>query len=334
MGRGRVADVLIDPCNRRLNYLRISVTDRCNLRCAYCIPLGEDRRLDHAEILRYEEILRLVRIGVGLGIEKVRITGGEPLVRRGLPALLAAIHRLPGIRDLSLTTNGLLLEEHLDALVAAGLRRINVSLDTLQRERYRHLTGVDALNRVLAAVDAALAAGLQPVKINVVALRGVNEDELIDLARLSLARPLHVRFIEFMPIGVSRFAGREPLLVPEIRRRLAPLGDLVPVPPGEMDGPAQRFRLPGAAGEIGFIPAISHQFCSRCNRLRLTAAGRLRPCLLSDREEDFKGPLRSGATDGELAAIFLAAARHKPSDHHLAVGEPAHVCCQMRSIGG
>jgi len=326
--------VLIDPCNRRLNYLRISVTDRCNLRCAYCIPLGEERRLDHAEILRYEEILRLVRIGVGLGIEKVRITGGEPLVRRGLPALLAAIHRLPGIRDLSLTTNGLLLEEHLDALVAAGLRRVNVSLDTLKRGRYRDLTGVDALGRVLAAVDAALTAGLRPVKINVVALRGVNEDELIDLARLSLARPLHVRFIEFMPIGASRLAGREPLLVPEIRRRLAPLGDLVPVPPGAMDGPAQRFRLPGAAGEIGFIPAISHHFCSRCNRLRLTAAGRLRPCLLSDREEDLKGPLRSGATDGELAAIFLAAARHKPSDHNLAVGEPAHVCCQMRSIGG
>ncbi len=326
--------MLIDPCNRRLNYLRISVTDRCNLRCAYCIPLGDDRRLDHAEILRYEEILRLVTIGVGLGIEKVRITGGEPLVRRGLPALLAAIHRLPGIRDLSLTTNGLLLEEHLDALVAAGLRRVNVSLDTLSRERYRELTGVDALERVLAAVDAALAAGLRPVKINVVALRGVNEDELVDLARLSLARPLHVRFIEFMPIGAPRLADRPPLLVPEIRRRLAPLGELTPVPPDAMDGPAERFRLPGAAGEIGFIPAISHHFCSRCNRLRLTAAGTLRPCLLSDREEDLKGPLRSGATDEELAAIFLAAARHKPSDHNLAVGEPAHVCCQMRSIGG
>ncbi|MEJ5357587.1 MAG: GTP 3',8-cyclase MoaA [Desulfobacterales bacterium] len=329
-----VPQTLIDPCNRRLNYLRISVTDRCNLRCAYCTPLEDGRRLEHAEILRYEEILRLVRIGVRLGIEKIRITGGEPLLRRDLPTLLAGIHRLPGIRDLSLTTNGLLLEEHLERLIAAGLRRVNVSLDTLKRERYREITGVDALGRVLAAIDAALAAGLHPVKINVVALPGVNEDELLDLARLSLARPLHVRFIEFMPIGRSRLSARAPLLVPEIRRRLAPLGELAPVPRDEMDGPAQRWRVPGAAGEIGFIPAISHHFCRRCNRLRLTAAGSLRPCLLSDREEDLKGPLRAGATDEELAAVFLAATRHKPSDHALAAGEAAHVCCQMQSIGG
>ena len=325
---------LIDSCNRRLNYLRISVTDRCNLRCAYCLPCEDIPRLAHEEVLRYEEILRIVRVGVRLGISKVRVTGGEPLVRKGIYEFLAGLSRLTEIRDLSLTTNGVLLADHLDELWSAGVSRINISLDTLTPARYRQITGVDAFQRVWDGIRAAEKRGFSPIKLNVVALRGVNDDELVDLARLSLESPLHVRFIEFMPIGQSRIEGKSPLLVPEIQERISVLGKLLPVERTEMDGPAHRYRFEGARGEIGFIPAISHQFCRRCNRLRLTASGQLRPCLLSDRQEDLKGPLRAGCSDAELAEIFFRATRHKPSDHNLAVGEPAHVCCQMRSIGG
>ena len=325
---------LIDSCNRRLNYLRISVTDRCNLRCAYCLPCEDIPRLAHEEVLRYEEILRIVRVGVRLGISKVRVTGGEPLVRKGIYEFLAGLSRLTEIRDLSLTTNGVLLADHLDELWSAGVSRINISLDTLTPARYRQITGVDAFQRVWDGIRAAEKRGFSPIKLNVVALRGVNDDELVDLARLSLESPLHVRFIEFMPIGQSRIEGKSPLLVPEIQERISVLGKLIAVERTEMDGPAHRYRFEGARGEIGFIPAISHQFCRRCNRLRLTASGQLRPCLLSDRQEDLKGPLRAGCSDAELAEIFFNATRHKPSDHNLAVGEPAHVCCQMRSIGG
>jgi GTP 3',8-cyclase len=327
-------DALIDACNRRLNYLRISITDRCNLRCVYCLPCEDVPRLAHDDILRYEELLRIVRVGVRLGICKVRITGGEPLVRKGVHGFLAELSRMPGIQDLSLTTNAVLLKENLKNLRSAGVSRINISLDTLKPDRYRRITGMDAFNRVWEGIRAAEAQGFSPIKLNVVALNGVNDDELVDLARLSLEFPFHVRFIEFMPIGQSQVPGKSPLLVPEIKERISVLGNLLQVERTEMDGPANRFRFEGAKGEIGFIPAISHQFCRRCNRLRLTASGQLRPCLLSDRQEDLKGPLRRGCSDEELAEIFFAATRHKPSDHNLAVGEPAHVCCQMRSIGG
>ena len=324
---------LIDRCQRRLNYLRISVTDRCNLRCAYCLP-GEDiPRLRHEDVLRYEEILRVARVAAGLGITKIRVTGGEPLVRRGVIDFLAELARIPGIRDLSLTTNGLLLKENAGRLRAAGVARVNVSMDTLDPGRYRDITGVDAFEQAWEGIRAAQAHGFHPIKINVVALRGVNDDELPALARLSLDSPLHVRFIEFMPIGRARFAGA-PLLFPEIMERISVIGRLLPVEGSPLDGPAHRYRFDGAQGEVGFIPAISHHFCSRCNRLRLTADGHLRPCLLSDRHEDVKGPLRSGGTDTDIVEIFLRATLHKPSDHNLAVGEPAHVCCQMRSIGG
>jgi GTP 3',8-cyclase len=325
---------LIDSCQRRLTYLRISITDRCNLRCTYCLPSEDIPRLRHQDVLRYEEILRVVRVAAGLGITKVRVTGGEPLVRKGVCDFLAELARVPGIRDLSLTTNGVLLEENAPLLKSAGVSRVNVSMDTLDPGRYRAITGVDAFDRAWAGIRAARAHGFHPIKLNVVALRGVNEDELPALARLSLDSPLHVRFIEFMPIGRSRIAGSPPLLFPEIMQRLGVVGRLLPVEGTPMDGPAHRYRFEGGQGEVGFIPAISHHFCSRCNRLRLTADGHLRPCLLSDRQEDVKGPLRSGCTDAEIAEIFFRATRHKPSDHNLEAGEPAHVCCQMRSIGG
>jgi cyclic pyranopterin phosphate synthase len=298
-------EALIDACNRRLNYLRISITDRCNLSCAYCLPCGDIPRLAHADILRYEEILRIVQVGAGLGISKVRVTGGEPLVRKGVYAFLSELSRIPGIRDLSLTTNGVLLMENIENIRSAGVTRINVSLDTLKPERYRDITGRMAFAQVWEGIRAAEALGFNPIKLNVVALSGVNDDELVELARLSLRFPFHVRFIEFMPIGQSRIGARPPLLVPEIQERIRVLGTLVPVPRTEMDGPAHRYRFEGGRGEIGFIPAISHQFCSRCNRLRLTASGQLRPCLLSDRQEDLKGFLCVGCSDEDLVEIFF-----------------------------
>jgi len=329
-----IPKTLIDPYKRHLSYLRISITDRCNLRCIYCMPREMIPKLEHADVLRYEEILRVAKVAAGLGITKLRVTGGEPLVRRDVCDLLTQLNRTPGIREVSLTTNGVLLTERLDDLLAAGVRRINVSLDSLKPERFAAITRVDCFQKVWDGIMAALDRGMAPVKINVVALRGINDDELPDLAALSLRYPVHVRFIEQMPIGEAAMRPVQPLLTPEIKTLLAPLGRLEPVPATANDGPAERHRIPGAPGEIGFISALSHHFCDRCNRLRLTASGGLRPCLLSDHEEDMRTPLRQGASDVELAQVFLSAVRHKPARHHLA--EPRHeeIASAMSGIGG
>ena len=325
---------LVDRHDRRLNYLRISVTDRCNLRCTYCVPPGRIPWLSHDEILRYEEILRIVRVGVGLGITKIRVTGGEPLVRKGVIGFLQSLSDIPGISELTLTTNGVFLDEHIDAIRAAGIRRLNISLDTLQRDKFTRITGSDAFDRVWQGIESAKQSGFEPIKINVVAIRGVNDDELVDFSRLTFAYPYHIRFIEHMPIGKSRIEASLPLLVPEIKAKIGVLGEMRPVEKNADDGPAERFRFKEAAGEIGFISALSHHFCDSCNRLRLTASGQLRPCLLSDRQLDLKGPMRAGCDDHQLAEVFLQAVRNKPSDHNLAVNDPTGVSCQMSSIGG
>ena len=325
---------LIDPCNRHLNYLRISITDRCNLKCIYCVPRDQIPRLSHDEILTYEEILRVVRVGVKLGISKIRVTGGEPLVRKGVYDFLSELSRIEGLADLSLTTNAVLLEDNLKKIESAGITRINISLDTLKREKFARITGMDQFDQVWQGIEGALEMGFHPIKINVVALNGVNDDELADMAQLSFDYPFHVRFIEYMPIGESQMGNGPLLLAPEIKKRISLLGNLVPVRNSANDGPAQRYRFEGALGEIGFIHALSHHFCDRCNRLRLTARGRLRPCLLSNLHEDVKGPLRSGCSDNQLAEIFFKAVRHKPSDHNLSVQDPSRVCGQMHSIGG
>ena len=317
-----------------MNYLRISITDRCNLKCIYCVPRDLIPRLTHDEILTYEEILRLVRVGVKLGISKIRVTGGEPLVRKGVYAFLAQLSRTDGLTDLSLTTNAVALKDNLERIKSAGIKRINVSLDTLKPEKFAKITGLDLFDQVWQGIEGALEMGFHPIKINVVALNGVNDEELIDMARLSFNYPLHIRFIEYMPIGQSQMGNGPLLLAPEIKKRLSGLGRLIPVRSSADDGPAQRYRFDGAQGEIGFIHAMSHHFCDRCNRLRLTAQGQLRPCLLSDHHEDVKGPLRDGCSDDQLAEIFLKAVRHKPSDHNLALENPVRVCGQMNSIGG
>ncbi len=326
---------MIDALAREISYLRISITDRCNLRCFYCAPVQEMVKLTHDDILRYEEFLRLARVAVELGLTKIRVTGGEPLIRKEVAAFIADLHRLPGLTEVCLTTNGVLLAEKSPALWAAGLRRLNVSLDSLNPDRFRRLTSGDCYHQVWEGIQAATAQGFHPIKINCVVLRGVNDDELLDFARLSREYPYHIRFIEFMPLG-SLHRWREDYYIPssELLARLVPEGPLEELPASPMAGPARRFRFPGAAGEIGFISPLSQHFCASCNRLRLTADGRLRPCLLDPREIDVKGPLRRGANQEELTALFQEAVRAKPLCHPQVARELAPGPRPMRGIGG
>ena len=324
---------LIDKYKRHLNYLRISITDRCNLKCLYCMPSGPAYKMDHDEILRYEEILRIVRIGIRLGISKVRITGGEPLVRKDCCDFLDALTRLRGLTDISLTTNGVLLPEYIGRIVSTGIKRLNISLDTLDSKKYAEITGVDAFDRVWQGIEAAYENGINPIKINVVVLNGINDDELADLAALSFQYPFHIRFIEYMPIGRTRQCDKAPLLYPQIRSRVERLGELLPVSSQTNDGPAVRYKFKAAIGEIGFISAVSHHFCKQCNRLRLTADGRIRACLLSDIHEDIKTPLRNGRLDTDLAEVFFRAVNRKPFQHAAKL-DPHDINSQMISIGG
>jgi cyclic pyranopterin phosphate synthase len=328
------APPLTDRYDRRLNYLRISITDRCNLRCLYCVPDGRLPKLTHDDILTYEELLRLVTISTQLGITKVRVTGGEPLVRKGVYGFLESLSAIPALNDLSLTTNGVILAPNLERLKQAGVRRINVSLDTLKRERYCKITGYDQFERVWAGLEKALEMGFDPIKINVVALRGINDDELIDMGSLTQRYPFHVRFIEYMPIGNARMDPNSNILTPEIKERLSTIGELHPVGRQANDGPAKRYRFAKAPGELGFISSVSHHFCDRCNRLRLTASGQLRVCLLSDQQTDLRTPLRQGASDEELARLIREAVRHKKAHHHLATPTAPKVTGQMSGIGG
>jgi cyclic pyranopterin phosphate synthase len=326
---------LIDQYGRSLNYLRISVTDRCNLRCLYCMPCDGITKLRHEDILTYEEILRLARIAVSLGVNKIRLTGGEPLIRKGICDFIPQLTALPGLKDISLTTNGVYLKDNLEKLRSAGIKRINVSLDSLREERYKKITGYDGFKEVWEGIQLARKLKIQPIKINVVVIKGINDDEVLDLARLTLHEPYHIRFIEYMPLGVKN---KEYILrhVPSslIKKRLNSLGKLVQLPGTKLYGPAERFKFHGAPGEIGFISAISHHFCAMCNRLRLTPTGSLRPCLLSDQEIDLRSPMRSGASDNELARIFLKAALTKPYSHYLTSENSILPSGQMSAIGG
>ncbi len=326
---------LIDPFNRNLTYLRVSITDRCNLRCMYCVPpRSQIPVLTHTQVLRYEEILRIVRIGVQLGITKIRVTGGEPLVRKGVYEFLAELGKIEGLTDISLTTNGVLLRDNLARIRDAGIKRLNISLDTLDREKFERITGGDYFPQVWEGIEAAYHMGFHPIKFNTVAMRGINDDELTAIAGLSFTYPFHMRFIEYMPIGDHHLDRGIRLLAPEILEALCPLGELTPIGRGRNDGPAERYRFKGAVGEIGIIQPLSNHFCSLCNRLRLTAGGRLRPCLLSDRQEDLKTPIRRGCLDGEIVKLFLQAVRFKPMEHCVDDVNHEDVRDTMSSIGG
>ncbi len=327
-----------DSYDREISYLRVSVTDRCNLRCLYCMPKEGVSLLGHNDILHYEEILRIIHAAVRLGVAKVRVTGGEPLIRRGLMDFLSALKGIP-LEDLSLTTNGILLEVYAEKLFDAGVRRINVSLDSLNAEKYARMTRGGNLHAVLRGIEKAERLGFAPIKINTVAMRGFNEDEILEIARLTLKKPYQVRFIELMPMGRVDVNFQEQYLSDEvIMARIGAFRKLHPMNGNfrRTDGPARIYRMEDAVGEIGFISPVSHHFCDWCNRLRLTADGYLRSCLLVDDELDLKMPLRSGCSDADLQDMIRKAILKKPKGHDLQIGtaQPRKSRKEMPRIGG
>jgi cyclic pyranopterin phosphate synthase len=324
-----------DDFGRAINYLRVSVTDRCNLRCVYCMPDEGVEKRPHGEILSYEELALITRAAAELGICKVRLTGGEPLARLGLPQFVQMVAAIPGIDDLSMTTNGTLLARHAADLAEAGLQRVNISLDSLRPERFKQITRRGRLHDVWSGIEAAEAAGLTPIKLNMVVVRGLNDDEVSDFARRTVSDGWHVRFIELMPIGATTdWAGSGSVSAPEIRARIeAELGPLEPIHGPTGNGPARYFQFPGAEGSVGFISALSDHFCTTCNRLRLTADGRLRPCLMSEEEIDLLTPLRDGADLDAVKALLAQAIQRKPQRHRLnEAGSPRDRT--MAQIGG
>ena len=326
---------MLDSYGRSIEYLRLSITDRCNLRCRYCMPEEGVPPLAHADILSYEELLRVAGSCVALGLSKIRVTGGEPLVRRGVVDFIAQLAALPGAPEITLTTNGLLLAELAGPLKAAGLQRVNVSLDTLHPERFATLTRRDGLAQVLAGLAAAEAAELNPVKVNVIPLKGVNDDELLDFARLTLRHHWEVRFIEFMPISPDlEYGSADGVPMAEVERQLRTLGALEPLPRRDSAGPARLFRIPGARGCIGLIPSVSGHFCPECNRLRVTADGRVRGCLFGNQETDLKPVLRGGGDAAALAGLLRAAVCAKPERHVIGSPQFAAPNRRMQGIGG
>jgi cyclic pyranopterin phosphate synthase len=301
----------IDDFGRVHDDLRLSITDRCNLRCAYCMP-ADPTWYPHSEILSYEEIVRVARIAIGHGVVKLRVTGGEPLVRRDVVRLIESLARLPGLSDLSLTTNGVLLESSAHELAEAGLKRVNVSLDTLDRERFARLTGRDRLPDVLRGLEAAARARLSPIKINAVLLRGENEHEAVDLVRFGRDHGYEVRFIEFMPLendhswDISRVVSGA-----AVRRAIAAVWPIVPDRAGDPHAPASRYVFEDGRGAVGFIDSVTSPFCRDCSRIRLTSDGKFRVCLYDDREEDLRAALRNGESDDAIAERMRLAVRRK-----------------------
>lgn len=332
---GPARGLLTDSFGRRIESLRISVTDRCDLRCVYCIP--EDIEwLPRTQLLSLEEIARLARLAVAGGVRKLRLTGGEPLLRRDLPRLIEMLSAIPGLEDLALTTNGTQLERLAGELKRAGLERVNVSLDSLDRETFQRMAQRDALAQVLRGIDAAAEAGLWPVRINCVAIRGLNDGEGVAFAELARTRGFEVRFIEFMPLEHGERWGRD-VLVPgrELRARIEERFALVPDPAQDPHAPSRDWRFAdGAPGLVGFIDSVTEPFCSGCNRIRLTADGKLRTCLFSVREHDLRDLLRGGASDEQLLERLHGVVATKELKHHITDGLFVKPERTMSRIGG
>jgi cyclic pyranopterin phosphate synthase len=327
---------LVDSFGRVHDNLRISVTDRCNIRCFYCMPEHDVQFVELREILDFEEIERFVRIAVGLGINKVRITGGEPLVRRDLPVLIRALSRIPGIHDLALTTNGVLLDELAEPLYEAGLRRINVHLDTLDRARFFEITRRDDLDRVLRGIETAQRIGFGPIKLNAVAVKNLVEPDVVPLARFARANGFEVRYIEFMPLDAQQLWDRSKVLLAgqiiEVLSR--EIGPLEAIPDADPRAPALEYRFADGVGRVGFIASVSRPFCLNCNRLRLTADGKLRYCLFAIEEDDVKSLLRSGAPDDAIAALVRRNIADKWEGHEINTASFVAPPRPMYSIGG
>jgi cyclic pyranopterin phosphate synthase len=330
-----VAQPLVDAFRRPITYLRVSVTDRCNLRCVYCMPEAGLPWIAKPDILSYEEIASIVRAAASIGVRSIRLTGGEPLIRRDLERLVAMIAAIPGIDDIALSTNALLLAEQAPALVAAGLRRVNISLDTLQEDRFTAIARRPGLAKVLAGIEAAIAAGLTPVKINCVVMRGANDDELEAFAELTRERAVHIRFIEVMPVTENVALQRDAWVSSdEVLTRLNALGALRPVPNPHGNGPARTFAYDDAPGTVGVISPLAHDYCETCNRVRLSADGRLKLCLFGDNMIDLRTPLRTGRGEEAIVEILRASMHVKPERHHLALGETASMMRAFSEIGG
>jgi cyclic pyranopterin phosphate synthase len=330
-----VGSLILDGHGRRISDLRVSVTDRCNFRCQYCMPAAGLPWLERAEILSFAEIERLVRLFVALGVEDVRLTGGEPLARRGLPRLVARLAGIDGLADLSLTTNGYLLERDAAALVAAGIRRVNVSVDSLQRDRFFQMTRRDALPQVLRGLEAiGSLSSVRPIKVNAVAIRGFSEEEALRFAEFARSTSYQVRFIEFMPLDADDAWSPDQVLKGEELRALVDAAFPLEEVPREASATARVFRFRDGRGEIGFINPISEPFCGDCNRIRLTADGKLRTCLFSLHETDLREPLRAGAADEDLEELIRDAVWRKELKHR--VNEPGfrRPARTMSSIGG
>jgi GTP 3',8-cyclase len=308
-----------DGFGRRIEYLRISVTDKCNLRCVYCMPMHGLPWLKRAELLTYEEIATIVGVMAPMGLRRLRVTGGEPLVRRDLPTLIRLLAAVPGIDDIALSSNAVLLGGQAGELRDAGVNRVNISLDSLRPDRVDAIARrPDSFRQIMDGLAAAERAGLHPIKINVVVMRGRNDDELEDFARITLERPWHVRFIEVMPVAENLgISADEYVPAPEMLRRVQGIGSLEPVDGPAGNGPATYFRFPGAPGTVGVITPMSHNYCDTCNRMRLTAAGQLRPCLFGDLHTNLRDPLRAG---DPLEPLIEETLRIKPERHHLVQG--------------
>ncbi|MGA2195562.1 MAG: GTP 3',8-cyclase MoaA [Bryobacteraceae bacterium] len=331
-----LAAPLLDSFGRVHDSLRISVTDRCNIRCFYCMPETGVKFVDHGEILSFEEIERFVRIAVPLGVTKLRVTGGEPLVRRDLPLLIRRLAAIPGIRDLALTTNGVLLPEFAVPLYQAGLRRLNVHLDTLDRARFLEITRRDDLDKVLAGLALARQAGFSRIKLNAVALKNLVEPDIVPLARYARENGFEVRYIEFMPLDAQNLWDRSKVLlagdiIALLSREISPL---IPVPDPDPRAPAAQYAFADGSGQVGFIASVSRPFCLNCNRIRLTADGKLRYCLFAIEEDDVKTLMRGGASDGEIAALVRRNIAGKWEGHEINSAKFVAPPRPMYSIGG
>ncbi|NLJ71847.1 MAG: GTP 3',8-cyclase MoaA [Syntrophomonadaceae bacterium] len=327
---------MLDCFGRDINYLRISITDRCNLRCLYCMPEeGIDDKLTHSSILSLEDMARLVKISTSVGVRKVRLTGGEPLVRRNIAKLIDDISSLGLIDDIAITTNGVLFSDLAPELKKAGLNRVNFSLDSLQAEKFNYITRLGQVDKVIRSINTALEMDFQPVKINTVVIRGFNDDEILSLAKLAYDYPLHIRFIEFMPIGNLLYWKKNRLMkCEEVEDIIAKEYQLIDPNYIPGNGPAKYFNLQGGQGSVGFISPMSNHFCHECNRIRMTADGKLRGCLYDKKEIDLRFALENGASDEELRKLFIKAINDKPSRHHMNSGWGNNNARKMYQIGG
>lgn len=327
--------MLIDPQRRTISYLRISVTDRCNFRCVYCMPPQGIDLVAKPNLLSFEEIARVAQVGARLGLRKIRLTGGEPTVRRDLPELVAMLARIDGIREIAMTTNAARLAELAVPLKAAGLHRVNISLDTVRRDRMAEISRREHFDDVMRGIEAAIAADLRPLKFNAVVMRGVNDGELCDLAEFARERDAEMRFIEYMPMGQARFDEHNALMTAnEMRETLAERFDLRPAAGADPRDPARAWVCRRTGARVGFITSISENFCATCNRMRLTAAGGLRPCLHQDAEVDVRAILRGGGDDADIAETFVRAASQKWAGHHINDVIPLYSSKEMVAIGG